>query len=136
MTFIITLFPVTLRICSRNCFLSIVTGLDLSLTRIIMLSKLELKIRKSFLYLRCLDLEHHSLSIKNQFKSKLKNKLLEILKNEDDYIIISDIRVQFSKSTLYVTPSIEYSPPPGLTLHINTRRTRLLLGLFNIISLI
>ena len=29
----------------------------------------------------------------NQFKSKLKNKLLDILKNEDDFIRISDIRV-------------------------------------------
>ena len=34
---------------------------------------------------------------KNQFKRKLKNKLLEILENEDD-CRISYIRVQFSKS--------------------------------------
>ena len=33
---------------------------------------------------------------KNQFKSELK--LFEILEKEDDYIRVSDIRVQFSKS--------------------------------------
>ena len=35
---------------------------------------------------------------KNQFKSELKGKLFEILEKEDDYIRVSDIRVQFSKS--------------------------------------
>ena len=35
---------------------------------------------------------------KNQFKSALKGKLFDILEKEDDYIRISDIRVQFSKS--------------------------------------
>lgn len=35
---------------------------------------------------------------KNQFKSAIKEKLFEILKKEDDYIRIADIRVQFSKS--------------------------------------
>ena len=35
---------------------------------------------------------------KNQFKSEPKGKLFEILEKEDDYIRVSDIRVQFSKS--------------------------------------
>ena len=35
---------------------------------------------------------------KNQFKSELKGKLFEILEKEDDYIRVSDITVQFSKS--------------------------------------
>ena len=35
---------------------------------------------------------------KNQFKRELKGRLFEILEKEDDYIRISDIRVQFSKS--------------------------------------
>ena len=35
---------------------------------------------------------------KNQFKSELKGKLFEILEKEDDYIRVSGIRVQFSKS--------------------------------------
>ena len=35
---------ITLRICSRNCLLSTVTGLDLLLMKITMLNKLELKI--------------------------------------------------------------------------------------------
>ena len=35
---------------------------------------------------------------KNQFKSALKGKLFVILEKEDDYIRISDIRMQFSKS--------------------------------------
>ena len=35
---------------------------------------------------------------KNQFKSELKGKHFEILEKEDDYIRVSDIRVQFSKS--------------------------------------
>ena len=35
---------------------------------------------------------------KNLFKSELKGKLFEILEKEDDYIRVSDIRVQFSKS--------------------------------------
>ena len=34
---------------------------------------------------------------KNQFKSKLKRKLFEILEKEDDYITVSDITGQFSK---------------------------------------
>ena len=34
---------------------------------------------------------------KNQFKSKLKRKLFEILEKEDDYITVSDITEQFSK---------------------------------------
>ena len=33
-----------------------------------------------------------------KLKSELKGKLFEILEKEDDYIRISDIRVQFSKS--------------------------------------
>ena len=36
--------------------------------------------------------------LKNQFKRELQGKLFEILEKEDDYIRISDIRVQFSKS--------------------------------------
>ena len=66
-------------LCSRNCLLSIVTRLDLLLTRIIML---------------CPDLEQHSTCYqntknKNQFKSELNNKLLVILKKiEDVYIRI------------------------------------------------
>ena len=39
-----------------------------------------------------------ALKRKNQFKSALKGKLFEILEKEDDYIRISDIRKQFSKS--------------------------------------
>ena len=35
---------------------------------------------------------------KNQFKSELKRKLFEILEKEDDYIRVSDITGQFSKS--------------------------------------
>ena len=35
---------------------------------------------------------------KNQFKSVLKGKLFKILEKEDDYIRVSDIAVQFSKS--------------------------------------
>ena len=35
---------------------------------------------------------------KNQFKSELKGKLFDLLEKEDDYIRVSDIRVQFSKS--------------------------------------
>ena len=35
---------------------------------------------------------------KNQFKSELKRKLFEILEKEDDYIRVSDITEQFSKS--------------------------------------
>ena len=35
---------------------------------------------------------------KNQFKSILKGKLFKILEKEDDYIRVSDIAVQFSKS--------------------------------------
>ena len=38
------LLLITLRICSRNCLLSTVTRLDLLLTKITMLNKLELKI--------------------------------------------------------------------------------------------
>ena len=34
---------------------------------------------------------------KNQFKSKLKRKLFEILEKEDDYVTVSDITGQFSK---------------------------------------
>ena len=37
-------------------------------------------------------------TLKNQFKSKLKRKLFEILEKEDDYIRVSDITGQFSKS--------------------------------------
>ena len=36
--------------------------------------------------------------LKNQFKSLLKRKLFEILEKEDDYIRVSDITRQFSKS--------------------------------------
>ena len=43
MSIIISLL-ITLRICSRNCLLSTVTGLDLLLMKITMLNKLELKI--------------------------------------------------------------------------------------------
>ena len=35
---------------------------------------------------------------KNPFKSELKRKLFEILEKEDDYIRVSDITRQFSKS--------------------------------------
>ena len=45
----------------------------------------------------CILLSIKTLS-KNQFKSKLKRKLFEILKKEDDYIRVSDITGQFSKS--------------------------------------
>ena len=68
-----------------------------------MLSKLELKIRKEpslsigALIWNSIPLFVKTLN-KNQFKSKLKDKLLEILKNEDDYTRISDIRVQFLNS--------------------------------------
>ena len=34
---------------------------------------------------------------KNQFKSKLKRKLFEILEKDDDYVTVSDITGQFSK---------------------------------------
>ena len=48
---------------------------------------------------RCFDLEQYSTFYKkNQFKSELKGKLCEILEKEDDYIKVSDITVQFSKS--------------------------------------
>ena len=35
---------------------------------------------------------------KNQFKNELKGELFEILEKEDDYIRLSDITLQFSKS--------------------------------------
>ena len=41
---------------------------------------------------------------KNQFKSKLNRKLFEILVKEDDYIRVSDITGQFSKSLHGVLP--------------------------------
>ena len=37
-------------------------------------------------------------TLKNQFLSKLKRKLFEMLEKEDDYIRVSDITGQFSKS--------------------------------------
>ena len=45
----------------------------------------------------CISLSSKTLK-KNQFKSKLKRKLFEILEKEDDYIRVSDITGQFSKS--------------------------------------
>ena len=57
-----------------------------------MLSKLELMCNTIPLSIKTLN------RLGNKFKIELKNKLLEILKKEDDYRSFCDIRVQFSKS--------------------------------------
>ena len=97
------LAPDKLRICSRNCLLSTVTGLDLLLMKItINVEKVRTEnMKRAFSISGALIWNSIPLSIKtlskNQFKSELKGNLFEILEKEDDYIRVSDITVQFSK---------------------------------------
>ena len=55
---------------------------------------------------------------KNQFKSKLKRKLFEILEKEDDYITVSDITGN-SQNCNMVYFHMKYSLPSCLTLAID-----------------